>query len=285
MRQWLKGLSKPFAKRQRACPVGSDSMKNFVAVGYPKVGNTWLRITLGRYLYVRYQLPEMPLMDPAEFPILSKAGCHAIGDFTHHPLEWTKQTADDLTLDSVVRHFQDDRVLLLVRNPLDTLVSFYMQERYRNAQDPFTGSLVEFIEHPVLGLEKLLKFYQVWQEGAEKVAGFSFWRYEDARLDPAGCFGRFLEFLGEEVDPSALDDAVEFASFENLKALETSGQKDIVYKSSGLYVFGSTSNDNPNALHVRKGKIAGYRDELPPALVAELEQRVKAEMPALFGYS
>ncbi len=280
MRDWLKRLGRPFIKDRH-----KKGSKNFVAVGYPKVGNTWLRFTLGRYLYTRYQLPEMPLMDPAEFPLLSTAGCRAVGDFTHHPLEWTRQTADELTFDSVVGSFQEDRVVLLVRNPLDTLVSLYMQERYRNAQAPFAGSLVEFIEHPVFGLEKLLRFYQIWLEGKEKVAGFAFWRYEDARLDPAGSFQRFLEFLGEDIDQSALNEAVEFASFENLKALETSGRKDIVYKSSGLYVFGSTSNGNPNALHVRKGKVAGYRDELPPDLVAELEQRVKAEMPALFGYS
>lgn len=286
MKNWLKSLRKYVTtEEQKAVQPSEKIIRNFVAVGYPKVGNTWLRITLGRYLYKRYELSEMPLMDPAEFQLLWKTGCHAIGDFTHHPLEWTIQTAHDLTHDNVAGTFQKDRVLLLARNPLDTLVSLYMHERYRNERAPFTGSLEEFIEHPVFGLEKLLKFYRIWLEGKNDVADFYLWRYEDARQDPLGSFERLLGFLGEEVDPTALHDAVEFASFENLKALEASGRKDIVFKSSGFYVFGSNPTDNPNARHIRKGQIAGYKNELAPNVVAELEQRVNAEMPAFFGYS
>jgi len=285
MKNWLKSLRKSCVKKQKEVLPGNAIVRKFVAVGYPKVGNTWLRITLGRYLYKRYNLSEMPLMDLAEFQLLLNAGCHTIGDFTHHPLEWTKQTANDLTHNNVVAPFQKDRVILLTRNPLDTLVSLYMQERYRNEQSPFTSSLEEFIEHPVFGLEKLLKFYHIWLEGKDNVADFHLWRYEDARQNPLGTFKRLLEFLGEELDSTALHDAVEFASFENLKALEASNRRDIVFKSSGLYVFGSTPAENPNAFHIRKGEVAGYKNELAPDVVAKLEQRVKAEMPAFFGYS
>lgn len=285
MRNWLKSLRKSCDTKQKEILPGNDILRNFVAVGYPKVGNTWLRITIGYYLYKHYSLSEMPLMDREEFQLLLNAGCHAIGDFTHYPLEWSKQTADDLTHANVVAPFKKDRVLLLTRNPLDTMVSLYMQERYRNEQTPFTGSLEEFIEHPVFGLEKLLKFYHLWLEGKDEVADFYLWRYEDARLEPLRYFKLLLEFLRVEVEPAVLNEAIDFASFENLKALEASGRNDIVYKSSGLYVFGSTPTDNPNALHIRKGQIAGYKDELAPDVVVELEQRVKTEMPAFFGYS
>lgn len=114
----------------------NDDRKTFSAVGYPKVGNTWLRITLGRYLQTVYGLTEMPLMDSAEFPDLASAGCKTIGEFTHSPLEWTSQCESDLTYESVVLPFHGQRVVLLVRHPLDVLVSQYMQERFRKNTTP-----------------------------------------------------------------------------------------------------------------------------------------------------
>lgn len=257
---------------------------SFVAVGYPKVGNTWLRVTLGAYLQKHYRLAEMPLMDLGEFRALHDAGCRAIGNFTHAPLEWASQTADDLSYDSVVKPFEASRVLFLARNPLDTLVSSYMQERYRNKSTPFTGTLEEFLEHPVFGLEKLLKFYQIWFEGKEHVAGFYLWRYESAKASPESSFLQVLEFLGEDIDTESLQAAVQYASFDNLKNLEASKSDALVYKSSGLSIFGSEPTENNDARHVRKGEVGGYKREISQELADRLEKRIQLELPEYFGY-
>lgn len=262
-----------------------DGLRTFVGVGYPKVGNTWLRITLGKYLQKVYRLSDMPLMDIAEFPLLASAGCKAVGEFTHFPLDWTSQRADDLSAKNVVLPFRNQRVVLLVRNPLDVLVSQYMQERFRNEVAPFSGSLVDFIEHPVFGIDKLVKFYRLWAAAHDVVAAMYIWRYEDARSEPVVYFKKLLQFLGEPIQVDALGESVEFASFENLSAMERTGKTDIVYKSSGLYVFGSVADGNPNAMHVRKGQVGGYRDELPSEDAARFEARVRSGMPSLFGYS
>lgn len=261
----------------------NDKLRTFAAVGYPKVGNTWLRITLGRYLQRVYGLSEMPLMDSAEFPLLASAGCKAIGEFTHFPLEWTSQRESDLTSENVVLPFRRQRVVLLVRHPLDVLVSQYMQERFRNKVTPFSGSLLDFIEHPVFGIGKLIRFYRLWADARKDVPDLHVWRYEVARLRPADSLAEVLRFLGEEVKADALGEAVDFASFENLSTMERSGKRDIVYKSSGLFVFGSEADGNPNAMHVRKGVVGGYRDELTPEDAARFEARVRSEMPPLFG--
>lgn len=262
----------------------NDNLRTFAAVGYPKAGNTWLRITLGRYLQTVYGLIEMPLMDSAEFPNLASAGCKTIGEFTHFPLEWTSQCESDLTYASVVSPFRGQRVVLLLRHPLDVLVSQYMQERFRNKTTPFAGSLQEFIEHPVFGIGKLIKFYRLWADAFNDVPDLHIWRYEDARRKPVDSFVELLTFLGEVVRAHAIDEAVDYASFENLSAIERSGKRDIVYKSSGLYVFGSEVGGDSNAMHVRKGKVGGYKEELSPEMAAQLEARVRSEMPEFFGY-
>jgi hypothetical protein len=263
-------------------PASSDVTPTFTAIGYPKVGNTWLRITLGRYLAERYRLETVPLMDAPEFPLLSKAGCRAIGEFTHRPLEWTSQTARDLSFANVVEPFTARPVLLLTRYPLDAVVSFYMQERYRDPSTAFDGSIADFLEHPVFGLDKVIRFHQVWDEG-RRHATVHLWRYEDAIADAAKQFERVLSFLGEPVEQRSVAAAVKAASFENLRALEVSGQQPR-YKSSDLPIFAVGDPSNENALHNRRGLAGGYRDEIPAALIPALEERIARDMPAWFGY-
>lgn len=278
MRAWLASRW-----RRPLTPRGAVSPRTFAAVGYPKVGNTWLRLTLGRYLQETYGLEDMPLMDSAEFPVLIGHGCRAVGDFTHAPLEWFSQTPRDLTRDNVVGPFRNLRVVLLVRHPLDTLVSLYMQERYRNADAPFTGTVAEFIEHGVFGLDKLLRFYRVWADGKGDVAAFHLWRYEDALASPVEEFSRLLTFLNEPVRADIAARAVKFAAFDNVRALELSGRQP-VYKSSGFPIFATADFSNPDARHVRKGKAGGYREDIPAELLKGLEDRVVTGMPVLYGY-
>ncbi len=274
MIQWL---------RRRAAAAAEPKTLTFQGVGYPKVGNTWLRLTLGQYLQLRYGLSELPLLDRADAPALAAAGVRAIGEFTHYPLEWHSQTAADLTADNVVRPFLATRVVLLTRYPLDALVSSYMQERYRNTGSAFHGSIVDFMSHPVFGLDKLLRFHQLWAAGAATHPALLLWRYEDALARPAVELVRVLRFLDEPIDPTAVDRAVEQSSFRSLREMELSGQQP-VYKSSRLPIFATGDTANPNALHTRRGRAAGYRQDLPAELCAMLERRVSAEMPPLFGY-
>lgn len=275
---WWNAFLKRPGTRPGIEPVGPA----FTAVGYPKVGNTWLRITLGRYLAARYALPEAPLMDPGEFATLVAAGAKAIGEFTHRPLEWTTQTAADLSYETVVLPFTALPVLLLTRYPLDAIVSLYMQQRHANPQSSFHGSIADFIDHPVFGIEKLIRFHQLWDEGRRE-ARVMLWRYEDALAAARVELERVLEFLGEPVDRAIAERAVGESSFENLRALELSGQQPR-YKSSDLAIFAPGDPSNHNSLHTRRGVAGGYRNEIPSSLAARLEERIARELPAWFGY-
>lgn len=277
----LKAILGGSQKAVRPAGGGTD----FVAVGYPKTGNTWTRIMLGRYVQLVHGLDHLPLFDASEMAELSRRGYRgSVGTFTHQPLVWETQLPEDLTYENVIAPFLQQRVLFLTRHPLDTLVSHFMHAKYKVPGAPYPGNLIDFILDPVQGIEKLTRFHELWATYHDDVFEFFLWRYEDVREYPTEQLKRLLAFLGEAVDDVAIRDAVEFASFENLKAMESSGKK-IIYKSSGFNAFGDGPRDDPNAFHIRKGEIAGYKNELSPEHIAEFEQRVKAEMPAFFGYS
>jgi hypothetical protein len=263
---------------------GRDQLTRFVGLGYPKTGNTWTRIMLGHYVKTVFGLDHLLLFDQAEMEELVSNGYRGpVGVFTHGPLVWDRQTAADLDYDNTVRPFIDQRVVFLTRHPLDVLVSQFMHAKFKARKAPYLGRLQDFVTDPVHGLDKFLRFHELWARHHSEVRAFMLWRYEDVRVSPEEQLKRLLAFLGLQADSSAVSAAVKFASFENLKAMEAAGER-LVYRSSGFNAFGDGPRDDPNAFHIRKGQVGGYRDELSPELTGRLEERLLVEMPAFFGY-
>jgi hypothetical protein len=76
-----------------------------------------------------------------------------------------------------------------------------------------------------------------------------------------------------------VEQSVEFASFENLKMLES------------RQAFGSFSTrlvpsdrDNPDSYKVRRAKVGGYRDYFEDDQVLEIDSSIGAHLNPMFGY-
>ena len=255
-------------------------VREAVFVGYPKTGNTWVRFLVGRYVQLRCGTDVMPLFDRVGRSGRGERGC--VGPamyFTHDPLRWETQVAADLDAANTVAPFGGRHVVLLSRYPLDALVSSWHQAVRRDRS--FGGGLEDFIADPVHGLDKLLRFYELWR--AEAPDAFRLLRYEDLRADTAAELARLLRFLEIDPDPELLDRAIADSSFDAMRRLEAEGRGP-KFTSSGLDVFATGDREDPNAFHVRRGKIGGYRDELGPDECRRLEGMVSAAMSDLYGY-
>jgi hypothetical protein len=102
-------------------------------------------------------------------------------------------------------------------------------------------------------------------------------RYEDVRSRPVEMLAGVVDFLGAPFSNEEVEDAVEFAAFENLKELERTN----FFKSSRL---SPRDPDDPDSFKVRRGKVGGYADYFAPADVAEMEAWVRDRLDPVFGY-
>jgi hypothetical protein len=253
-------------------------------VGYPKTGNTWVRYMLGRYVQLSCGLAQLPMFDATDW--LGRCESFCVGptmQFTHRPLLWDRQRATDLDYDNVIRPFQDKRVVLLIRHPLDSLVSLWMQRQYRGKEQR-TGALADLLEDPVWGIEKLLRFYGLWDRHHGDVRDFLLLRYEDLRAKPHDAFANLLRFLRVPLEEDCLRQAVADADFESMKKLELSGSGPR-YRASGQSIFASGDLNNADALHVRRGKVGGFYDYLEQKEADRLLNLVDRKLPSSFGYS
>ncbi|MBR1236304.1 sulfotransferase domain-containing protein [Bradyrhizobium sp. AUGA SZCCT0182] len=256
---------------------------NFIGVGFPKVGNTWLRMSLGKYVQLEVGSEKVFLMDAGEFDTLRSMNSPLIGLFSHWPLEWETQTAKDLTTANIFKEAGEMRVLLLVRHPLDALVSLYMQNKHRNPGNPYRGSLIQMVDDPVLGLQKYITFYNLWAGRLNDPQQVHLWRYEDARTNAVAELNALLVFLGVDPNAASVAEAVKYGSFENMKSMEMRGDEP-KYASSGFSAFATGDRSNNDALHVREGKVGSYLKHFSADELQRLYRIIDNELDDRFGY-
>jgi hypothetical protein len=150
--------------------------------------------------------------------------------------------------------YKHKKVLLLVRDPRDVLVSYYFHISRRS--DLFDGSIAEFTRHEAYGIRKIVTFYNIWQANLHVPQALLLLRYEELHADPHGKLREILDFVGaKNIDNGIVQKAVEFASFSNMKKLEESRH----FQSKKLQPGKSEDDDS---FKVRRGVVGGYRDDL-----------------------
>lgn len=160
------------------------------------------------------------------------------------------------------------KVVYLVRDPRDVMVSYYYH--HRRTVRRFSRSLAEF----VAGLDDLWPcpwpaHVRGW---LDRLRGrpHLLVRYENMKRDTAAVLRDVLAFAGLSADPGITRGAVAASSFESVRALEERhGQQG--------------ARGDPRVPFIRAGKNAGFGEALDPELVALIERKCGDVMAAV-GY-
>jgi hypothetical protein len=236
-------------------------------VSHPKCGRTWLTVMLVKAINEAYGLADDRSLNL--YRATRRAGLQRT-QLTHDrtsaalALPYSRLPTDKSS-------FRSKKVLFVTREPKDTLVSFYyhvsrrMRPVYR-----YHGDLSQFIRDERYGIRKLLTFQGIWHANRHVPKDFLVVTYEDLHEDPHGALRRALAFLGaERVPDRVIASAVEFARFDNMRAME----RQQTYTSRALRGRGSS---DPDTFKVRRGERGGYRSELSADDVRYIDDMAEA---------
>ena len=230
-------------------------------VSFPKSGRTWIRYFLGRYLELQYGMPmDLEFMPQAywsqerldlEFPHIH---------FTH---DWFDVRHSDNTDPSVLyKDILDNKpVIFLLRNPVDTLVSYYYHKVKREGkQNPLDLDLRSFMLDDRYGLGR----YCSWMDKMlDYLAGRKnklIITYELMAKDMIHEMNRMFDFMGIDDARNAIPGAAMQSDFNNMQRAELSANQD--EKTQGIGRLGMRDWDGDmDKLKVRKGKIGSWQDE------------------------
>ncbi len=260
---------------------------NVVMIRHPKTGSTWLRTLLTQLYALRDGISPRRVFTSDELDLQKPGLPRYLISNGYYSLE--KILADAYRDKSPI--LNGKKTVLLARNPGDVVVSWHRQ--YQNRTKAFKRELIEadvggnidwqsldrwsFIQRPELGLMAIIRYYNFWAEALCHRDDALILRYEDLRADTPGTLARLVEFLGESFTSDQLDQAVAFASVDNMRVLEREGY----FQNASLRLRKGGATD---ALKVRRAKVGGYRDDLTPEQAAWVEQQVLSHSHPALGY-
>jgi hypothetical protein len=260
----LRAALSPRARR-------AERRAEVLLISYPKCGRTWLTMLLARTLARHAGVGEV---DYLANDILGGR----VGDVPHIRISHDDNPhwKTPARLARSKRRYRSKRVILLVRDPRDVVVSMYFERTRR--ERAYEGSLDRFLHEPKGSLDTIVEYYNIWSRERARLGGFLLVRYEDLRADTRAELERIVRFVGlERVADAILDDAVEFASFENMHAMEARDE----LKSGRLR---PRDRNDAESFKTRKGKVGGFVDYLSEQEIAWMDQRIRERLDPCYGY-
>ncbi|MEW5725418.1 MAG: sulfotransferase domain-containing protein [Thermodesulfobacteriota bacterium] len=258
-------------------------------VSFPKCGRTWLRVMLGKVLQEHFGAAGVGVLEVVE-PKHRRRGFRGIKFIHDDSAHWKKP--EELT--ERKDRYRYKKVILLVRDPRDVIVSLYFEKhnrlsayvngekkQYRDVAarvEPFAGDLSSYLAQPVGGFDTILRFYQVWDQNRDVPDELLLVRYEDVHEDPAGELRRIVDFIGlNGVSDGTIRTAAGFAAFDNMHRME----KENGFHSASLRPADAGASES---YKTRKGKVGGYIEYLSPEETLRLTARMREVLAGTFGY-
>jgi hypothetical protein len=249
-------------------------------VSFPKSGRTWLMVLLSRLTLTKCGLPETATTSGNSLRTTKGSGPAVL--FIHG-----RFINDMRPLVGEASPYFGKALIFLARHPADVAVSYYHHVRYR--VDPIKReikqlpdlngiSVFEFMQDPSSGMPDIIEYLNAWAAALRQHPHHLLLHYEDLHGDPKPQLRRVAAFIGQSFEDAAYDEAIRFASFEQLQKKE----RENFFGNRRLQ---ARDPDNPDSFKVRRGKIGGYRDYLDDEQIAWVEQLIAEKLDPVFGYS
>ena len=237
--------------------------RQFFLVSFPKTGRTWLMYMINQikeqsnhrlkkdkyFIYKEHDNSEIILEDGTR----------------NNPLDIFKFTSRF--------RYRRGKVIFLVRDPRDVIVSHFHQVTKR-AKNPFIfNSISEFVKDDILGFKRIIHFYNLWYYQQQKPTDFLLIKYEDLVENGVQTLLEITSFLNISLTNINLQDIYHQSSSEKMRKKEKANQLE------GFNDFGKSRDQ----LKVRKARVGGYKSELSEEDILYCNKEMK-NLNTYFGY-
>ena len=261
--------------------------KTIYGISFPKSGRTWLHLMLAKLYSDSVGVSIQDVLNVRRrshtfSPFLKQLRQHGIANIAFdHGFQYRSIARGEKYFPTNFYNKQD--ILFLFRDPRDVVVSHYYHEKHHFQS--FEGTLKEFIRFPfkkysprkrpaLFGIHPILHYMNAWITKRDIFSRNTILYYEDLKNDPLEGLKHAVEFIGLETSDNALQDAVEYASFDNMQQME---------KEGGLQWYSLPKARKREAMKTRKGVVGGYKEELDEEDIAFINDEIQTYLDPFFG--
>jgi Sulfotransferase domain len=253
---------------------------DFVLVAYAKSGRTWLSVMITHLAHQRFGTPLDELVGSSDFQ----------RNYPNLPQFFL--TADNfappsMSEQALIELYKARKVILLVRDPRDIVVSLYYQLSKRSSaltqavfevpENLSEMSLFDFVRDGRAGLPRVIEWLNRWQRLIAEIPESVTLHYEHLRTDTPSGLAAVARLIGWDCSQAEIQAAVDFADFDKLKSLERRK-----FFQSGRMQPGDPGD--PDSYKVRRGKVGGYREDFTPEQIAWMDELTAEHLSPALGY-
>lgn len=249
-------------------PIRGDQMQKTILVSFPKTGRTWLELLIGKYYAEYFNIQEKNDLSTIIYnKKLRKINsniphCHRdhIGKpYSRNPKEMKKSIKWD--------QYKNTKIIFLVRDPRDTVVSFYQYIVKGKSNQTYKGNIHKFIRDKRSRLDTLVVYYNTWLKNRSKFKDFLLVKYEDLKKDTFNELKKIIKFLDTDIKKECLEKSVSFCEFNNMKKMEKQNPVD--------NELAPGDKNDPESYKARRGVVGGYVDYLSKEDVEYIDKVTK----------
>lgn len=214
----------------------------YFLVSFPKTGRTWLNYMLKQMV----KQSNHPLKNNENFIFNEHDNSEIIieNGTRNNPLDVFKFTSR--------KRYRRGKVLFLVRDPRDVVVSHFHQVTKRS-RNPFVfKSISDFVKDDILGFNRIIHYYNLWFSQKEIPKDFLLIKYEDLLNEGVDTLSEINKFFNIDITKDKIEKIYSESSADKMR------KKEKENKLEGFKDFGK----DRDKLKVRNAKIGGFINEL-----------------------
>lgn len=210
-------------------------------ISHPKAGRTWIRVMMGRVLYLSKSTQMIKYIHDGMDDISTERTSYK-------------------SLNTDKKSFSRHNVILLVRDPRDLIVSYYFEVTKREKVN-YWSNMSEFIRDDCFGIRSVISFYNIWCNSRDVPHRLLLVRYEDMQKDCHLELKRILSFVKLRARRRWIRNALQCGSFDSMRKMEISRtMHGYVGISSRCVALKPGDIHDLESYKTRKGKVGGYKD-------------------------
>lgn len=235
-------------------------------IGYPKSGNTWLRMLIYNYFLINHKINfSNSFFDETNISLHNDRNII----FSHGTKDRRINKISDLNIDPFIS--KNRKTIFLVRDPRDVLVSLYYHEVYRYGQNFYTEDIWKkmfllknlkdtpsfsgFIRGDIRGINYIVDFMNYWYNKRKIFKEFKIISYEELHNTKL-TLKKILSFFSIPIDENHLEQTVFESSFEKMR------QKEINDDISQMDMSTPKNIKDNRTFKVRNGMVGSYKSDL-----------------------
>ena len=214
----------------------------YFLVSFPKTGRTWLNYMLRKMVKESNHTPK----NNENFIFNEHDNSEIIIE------NGTRNTPLDVFKFTSRYRYRRGKVLFLVRDPRDVVVSHFHQVTKR-ANNPFIfNSISDFIKDDILGFKRIIQYYNLWFFQKDVPKDFLLIKYEDLLNQGVDTLSEINQFLNIDIPKQKIEKIYSESTADKMR------KKEKENKLKGFKNFGK----DRDKLKVRNAKSGGFINEL-----------------------